>query len=99
MARAKAKKEGYIDLEMVITKEGNQYSSWCPLLDIASCGDSPDEAVKNLCDAAGCYLEALKEDGELEKTLRDKGIKVVQGDETVIPSIFITHCRQKITVN
>ena len=99
MAKIRAKKEGYIDLEMVITKEGNQYSSWCPLLDIASCGDTPDKAVTNLCDAVGCYFEALKEDGELEKTLRHKGLKVMQGDETVIPNTFITHCRQKISIN
>ena len=70
MAKSITKKEGYIDLEMVITKEGNQYSSWCPLLDIASCGDNPNEAVTNLCDAVGCYLEALKEDGELEVTIK-----------------------------
>ena len=67
MARARVKKEGFIDLETVITKEGNQFSSWCPFLDIASCGDTPDEAAKNLCDAVGCYLEALKDDGNLGK--------------------------------
>jgi predicted RNase H-like HicB family nuclease len=99
MAKARTKKEGYIDLEMVITKEGNQYSSWCPALDVASCGDTPDEAVKNLCDAIGCYLEALKEDGELGKVLQEKGIKVVRGDEPVIPNSFITHCRQKVSVD
>lgn len=99
MAKSKTEKEGYIDLEMVITKEGNQYSSWCPVLDVASCGDTPDEAVKTLCDAISCYLEALKEDGELEKVLREKGIEVVQGDEPVIPTSFITYCRQKVSVN
>jgi hypothetical protein len=30
--------EEYIGVDIVITKEGNQYSSWCPNLDIASCG-------------------------------------------------------------
>ena len=98
MARAKAKKEGFIDLEMVVTKEGNQYSSWCPVLDIASCGATPVEAVENLCDAVGCYLEALKEDGELEKFLRDKALKLVQADEAPVPNSFITHCRQKISL-
>ena len=81
---AKVKKEGFIDLEMVVTREGNQYSSWCPLLDIASCGDSPDEAVKNLCDAVGCYLEALKEDGTPAgkiKTLIGSTIAIVSADQ------------------
>ena len=96
MAKAKAKKEGFIDLEFIVTKEGKQYSSWCPCLDIASCGRTADRAVKNLCDAVGCYLEALAEDGELGKTLRDKGIKVIQEGETAVPTTFITRCRQKI---
>jgi predicted RNase H-like HicB family nuclease len=95
---AKAKKEGFIDLEMVVTKEGKQYSSWCPLLDIASCGKTPIEAVENLCDAIKCYLEALEEDGELKNLLNDKGIKVVKDNARVFPNSFITHCRQKISV-
>jgi predicted RNase H-like HicB family nuclease len=99
MAKAKAKTEGFIDLEMVVTKEGNQYSSWCPILDIASCGATPDEASKNLCDAVGCYIEALSEDGELEKLLRDKAIKLVQANEAPVPNMFITHCRQKISIS
>ena len=102
MAKEDARKKGshgYIDLELVITKEGNQYSSWCPGLDIASCGDTPDEAVKNICEAISCYLDALKEEGLQEKIFREKGIKVVQGDEPAIPNSFITHCRQKVSVN
>jgi len=31
-------------VQVVVTKEGNQYSSWSPEFDIASCGDSPEEA-------------------------------------------------------
>ena len=96
MAKARTKKEGYIDLEMVITREGKQYSSWCPVLDVASCGDTPDEAAKNLCDAIGCYLEALTEDWELGKVLEEKGIQVVRGDEPAIPNSFISPCRQKL---
>ena len=37
----KEPKEQYIALELVVAKESNQYSSWCPKLDIASCGDNP----------------------------------------------------------
>ena len=98
MARSRTKKEGYIDLEMVITKEGKQYSSWCPILDIASCGNSPEEAARNLCDAIGCYLEALKEDGKLGKFIAEKGIKVVQAEDPMVPNSFITHYRQKVSI-
>ena len=30
------KTAGYIAVEFVITKEGKQYSSWCPELDVVS---------------------------------------------------------------
>ncbi len=99
MAKARTRKESYIDLELVVTKEGNQYSSWCPVLDIASCGDTPDEAVRNLCDAIGCYIEALKEDGELGKFISEKGIKILRAEEPMVPNSFITHCRQKVSIS
>ncbi len=88
---------GYIVVEVIVTKEGNQYSSWCPNLDIASCGDSPEEAVKNLGDALELYLDTLDEEGEREQVFKEKGIRVVSADEPVIPSSFVTQYRQKIS--
>jgi len=87
---------GYIDVEIVVTKEGNQYSSWCPELDIASCGDSPEEAVRNLGDALELYLSTLEEEGERERVFKERGIRIVHADEPAIPSSFVTLYRQKI---
>ncbi len=39
--------------------------------DIASCGDTPEEAVANLNDALELYINTLKEEGELEPVLKD----------------------------
>ena len=44
-------------LDIVITKEGKKYSSWCPQLDIASSGNTTDEAKDNLREAIELYLE------------------------------------------
>lgn len=87
---------GYIALEFVITKEGNQYSSWCPKLDIASCGDSPEEAVKSLGDAVELYLDTLEEEGEREQVFKERDIKIVNANEPIIPTSFITQYRQKV---
>ena len=46
-----------IHFDVVITKEGKKYSSWCPQLDIASAGDTTEEAKKNLKEAIELYLE------------------------------------------
>ena len=86
----------YIAVEVVVTKEGNQYSSWCPELDIASCGDSPEAAIKNLGDALELYLSTLEEEGELNKVLKERDIRIIHADEPVIPSSFVTQYRQKL---
>ena len=92
------KKVGYIDVDAIVTKEGNQYSSWCPELDIATCGDSPEEAIKNLGDAIELDLNTLEEEGEREQVFRERGIRIVTADEPVIPTSFITRYRQKVLI-
>jgi predicted RNase H-like HicB family nuclease len=90
--------EEYIGVDIVITKEGNQYSSWCPNLDIASCGRGPEEAMRNLGDALELYLNTLEDEGEREQVFKEKGIRVLHADEPVLPSSFVTQFRQKIPV-
>ena len=89
---------GYIDLEFIVRKEGNQYSSWCPDLDIASCGDTPEEAVKNLSDALKLYIDTLEKEGELKTVFKERDIKVRPIDEPVIPRSFVTQYRQKVSL-
>lgn len=43
--------------DVVITKEGDLYSSWCPQVDIASSGKTIEEARSNLKEAIELYLE------------------------------------------
>ena len=95
MGKARA---GYVAVDFVVTKEGNQYSSWCPEFDIASCGDNPEEAVKNLGDALELYLKTLEEEGEQTRVFKERGIRIVSADEPVIPTSFVTQYRQKVLV-
>lgn len=92
------KTAGYIAVEVVVSKEGKQYSSWCPGLDIASCGNSPEEAVKNLGDALELYLNTLEEEGEREQVFEERGIRIVSAHEPVIPTSFVTQYRQRVLV-
>ena len=95
MGKARA---GYVAVDFVVTKEGNQYSSWCPEFDIASCGDNPEEAVENLGDALELYLKTLEEEGEQTRVFKERGIRIVSADEPVIPTSFVTQYRQKVLV-
>jgi predicted RNase H-like HicB family nuclease len=63
-----------LELTVLVRKEGAQYSSWCPELDVASCGDTIEEACANLDDAMELYLETLKDEGELLGVLAEKGL-------------------------
>jgi predicted RNase H-like HicB family nuclease len=90
---------GYIDLEMVIRQEGDQYSSWCPDLDIATCGDTAEEAAENLKDAIELYLDTLREEGELEAVFKERGIRIGPLDQPVVPRSFVTQYRQKVKIS
>jgi predicted RNase H-like HicB family nuclease len=46
-----------LNLTAVLEKEGTGYVSLCPELDVASQGDSVEEALANLREAAELFLE------------------------------------------
>ena len=89
-------KPDYIAVDIVVTREGQHYCSWCPQLDIASCADTLEEAVKSAEDAIDLYLETLAENGELESTLNEKGIQPLRADEP--PAECPLVCQLKIKI-
>jgi predicted RNase H-like HicB family nuclease len=59
----------------VVWRETEGYVSKCPELGVASCGDTFDEAIRNLREAVELYLEnAMELDliGEVEESLTAK---------------------------
>jgi len=70
------KKTIYIRLTNVITKEEKMFFSHCLELDIASQGETVEEANNNLKDAILQYLETLKELGTREEIFKKKNIKI-----------------------
>ena len=71
----------------VVWKEAEGYVSKCPELGVASCGDSFDEAVRNLREAVELYLANAKElgmIGEFEESLTT-GEKYTAHLEAVMP--------------
>jgi predicted RNase H-like HicB family nuclease len=47
----------------IVIQEDQGYSSLCPELDVASAGDTPDQAREMLLEAAVLHLEGAIEDG------------------------------------
>jgi len=56
-------------LTALVWKEGDQYVSKCPELEVASCGDTIEEALENLKEAVELYIENAKELGILDDEL------------------------------
>lgn len=56
-----------------LRKENKGYSAFCPEFEVASCGDTIEEAKKNLVEAVELYLESAKELGTLNEILEEAG--------------------------
>ncbi len=55
----------------IIEHEGDGYSALCPELDIASQGDSVEEARKNLIEAIELFFETASK-AEIQERLHDE---------------------------
>ncbi|MCI0437642.1 MAG: type II toxin-antitoxin system HicB family antitoxin [Chloroflexi bacterium] len=67
---------GVVYLTGIIEKEDDQFVSYCRELGTSSCGDTVDEAVRNLGDAIEVHIDALIETGELLRVLRERNIRI-----------------------
>jgi predicted RNase H-like HicB family nuclease len=56
-------------LRAVVQKEGDGWVSWCPELDVASQGDTVEQAKANLKEAVDLFLETASPQ-EIQKRLR-----------------------------
>jgi predicted RNase H-like HicB family nuclease len=54
-------------------REGNMYVSYCPELDVASCGETVNQAKKNLKEVLLINLEEAQKMGTLDKLLQEAG--------------------------
>jgi len=69
-----------IRLTEEIWKEGNMYVSYCPELDIASCGEDVQQAKKNLIEAVTINIEETKKMETFEQFLENCGLEKISAD-------------------
>ena len=69
-----------IRLTEEIWKEGNMYVSYCPELDISSCGKDVQQAKENLLEAITINIEETKKMGTFEQFLEDCGLEKTNAD-------------------
>lgn len=56
-------------------KEGETYVAYVPELDVSSCGESRDGALRNIRDAVQGFLESSAAMGSLEWILEESGYR------------------------
>jgi ASC-1-like (ASCH) protein len=56
------------------------YVSYCPELDIASCGEDVQQAKKNLMEAVTINIEETKKMGTFEQFLENCGLEKISAD-------------------
>ena len=54
----------------LVKQESDQYASLCVELDVASCGDTEEQAISGLKDAIETYLEFMKDEGREGEIMR-----------------------------
>ncbi|WDN88117.1 hypothetical protein BuS5_01085 [Desulfosarcina sp. BuS5] len=69
-----------IRLTEKIWKEGNMYVSYCPELDIASCGEDVYQTKKNLIEAILINIEETKKRGTFEQFIEECGLEEINAD-------------------
>jgi len=71
--------------KMVVTveiwREGGMFTSYCPELDVASCGHTPEEAKKNLIEVIEIQLDETASLGTLKDFLAEAGYSL--GDKVL----------------
>ena len=60
-------------------QEGEVYIAYVPELDLSSCGDTPEEARRNIRDAIEGFLETSEEMGTLGEILEEAGFERAAG--------------------
>jgi len=56
-----------------VFKDGKQYVSFNPELEVASCGDSPEDAKNNLKEAIEGFIAVATQEGTLDSILESAG--------------------------
>lgn len=79
-----------IRLTEEIWKEGNMLVSYCPELDIASCGQTVEQAKKNLKEVILINIDETKKNGTFDRFLQDAGFEKINNNVLSVRKELLT---------
>ncbi|MEK9135416.1 MAG: type II toxin-antitoxin system HicB family antitoxin [Patescibacteria group bacterium] len=86
-----------INFTTQIWKEGKMHVSYCPELDVSSCGKTVKEAKENLLEAVEIFLEETKKMGTLKEILKESGF-LKEGQKKWRAPEWVSLEREKVLV-
>jgi predicted RNase H-like HicB family nuclease len=92
-------KRKFLPVTILVREEDGQFCSWCPELDIASCGNTVEESCANLKEAVTLFLDTLSEIGEIDQFFQEKGLNVKSQDDVCENNTFVSSWQAPIEVN
>ncbi|MBF0121561.1 MAG: hypothetical protein HQK79_22245 [Desulfobacterales bacterium] len=84
-----------VKLPIKIFKSETAYIGHCPILDVASQGDTPAEAHKNIIEALSLFLISCFEQGTLSNVLKESGFVQINGD---IPPLTVDENSELVNI-
>jgi len=79
-----------IEFDGIVFREGDAFISYCPKLEVSSCGNTVDEARAKLKTAVRLFLEEAAKMGTLEDILKESGYDQVNLNRWVTPQLIAT---------
>ena len=79
-----------IEFDGIIFKEGETFIAYSPKLDVSSCGNTIDEARKNLKTVVRLFLEEAEKMGTLEDILKESGYEKTDVNRWMTPRLVAT---------
>lgn len=79
-----------IEFDGIIFQEGETFIAYCPKLDVSSCGNTIEEARKNLKIAVRLFIEEAEKMCTLEEILRESGYEKTDLNRWITPRLVAT---------
>ena len=76
-----------IRVPLLLWKEGDAYVSFTPALDLSTCGNTRDEAVRNMNEAAQLFFQTAEERNCLQELLESYGWELTDDERWLPPSV------------
>ena len=79
-----------IDFDIIVFKEKDVYISYCPELDVSSCGDSIFHAKEMLKEAVRLFIKEAEKMGNLETILEESNYQKNSDGRWIPPKLVDT---------